>query len=380
MIDDRFQARPPAASSALGNGRSTPVRIESISKRFGDYAALAQADLRLAAGEFFTLLGPSGCGKTTLLRILAGFLRQDSGHVWFGERMVDEVPPHRRNTGMVFQNYAIFPHLTVRDNIAYGLKARGVAPKEIEARVANVLAMTHLEKLVDRKPQELSGGQQQRVVLARTIVIEPDVLLMDEPLSNLDAELRVHLRTEIRALQRKIGVTTIYVTHDQEEALSVSDRIAVMQRGRIEQVGTPREIYDEPATRFVAGFVGESNFLPGTLAGEPSNDGILRFATPGGVVAVPTSRVRGNAASVAIGFRPHQTRLRPPGEGATLEGEVVDAIYTGSSVRYVVRLAEGCEVTSLLLISDDAPSPRVGERVGLQVAASALTAFPEAPQ
>ncbi|MCC6194328.1 MAG: ABC transporter ATP-binding protein [Burkholderiales bacterium] len=375
VIDTASHARASAAA-APGGGRSVPVRIDSISKRFGDFPALSQTRLELAAGEFFTLLGPSGCGKTTLLRILAGFLRQDTGHIWFGDRLIDDVPPNRRNTGMVFQNYAIFPHLTVRENIAYGLKARGLPAAEIERRVARVLAMTHLQGLIARKPQELSGGQQQRVVLARTIVIEPEVLLMDEPLSNLDAELRVHLRREIRALQREIGVTTIYVTHDQEEALSLSDRIAVMQRGRIEQVGTPSKIYSEPATRFVAGFVGESNFLPAQRRGEALADGTVSFRTPGGVFAVPAGRVHGDDAAVVIGFRPHQAHLCAPGADASLSGEVIDAIYTGDSVRHVIRVAEGCDVVCLMLTSGDMPMPRVGERVGVRVAPSSLTAFP----
>ena len=252
---------------------STSVTIEALSKRFGDFAAVDDVTLRIAPGEFFTLLGSSGCGKTTLLRIIAGFLRQSAGRILFDDRPIDDVPAHRRNTGMVFQNYAIFPHLSVAQNIAYGLKARGMARDEIDRRVARMLAMTRLDALAARKPRALSGGQQQRVVLARAVVIEPELLLMDEPLSNLDAEMRVHLRQEIRALQRQIGVTTIYVTHDQEEALTLSDRIAVMRAGRIEQLGSPHEVFNEPATRFVAGFIGESNFLA-------ARRGPLKLSTP----------------------------------------------------------------------------------------------------
>jgi ABC-type Fe3+/spermidine/putrescine transport system ATPase subunit len=354
---------------------STPVRLEALTKHYGEVQALEAVDLAIDQGEFFTLLGPSGCGKTTLLRIVAGFVRQRSGHVWFGDRLLDRVPPHRRNTGLVFQNYAIFPHLTVHDNIAYGLRTRRLAEAEVRRRVARMLSITHLEGLAHRRPQELSGGQQQRVVLARTVVIEPDVLLMDEPLSNLDAELRVRLRNEIRGLQRQIGVTTLYVTHDQEEALSLSDRIAVMHHGRIEQVGTPHEVFNAPATRFVAGFIGESNFLPGQRTGEPRADGMVAFAAPGGTVTVPATRVRTDEASVVLAFRPHQVRLRRAGEDGDLRGEVVDAIYTGATVRYVVRLAPACDLTCLALTGDDLQAPRIGERVALQVPPSAVLAF-----
>jgi ABC-type Fe3+/spermidine/putrescine transport system ATPase subunit len=358
---------------------STPIRIEALRKRFGDFLALNDVDVTVAEGEFFTLLGSSGCGKTTLLRIVAGFLKQTSGRVLFGDVPIDGIPAHRRNTGMVFQNYAIFPHLSVRDNIAYGLRARRIGRQEIERRVARMLSMTRLDGLAHRKPRELSGGQQQRVVLARAVVIEPNVLLMDEPLSNLDAEMRVHLRNEIRALQRQIGVTTIYVTHDQEEALSLSDRIAVMQHGRIEQTGTPHAIFNEPATRFVAGFIGESNFLPARRVGEADAAGIVSFEVPGGSrLLVPVDRVRRNDGAVSLAFRPHQVRLRVPESEAALIGVVVDAIYTGASVRYTVEIRPGVEVTCLALMVADAQALAIGEKVSLGVPASAITAFPEA--
>jgi len=356
---------------------STPVSIEALCKRFGDFTALQDVSLALAEGEFFTLLGSSGCGKTTLLRIVAGFLKQTSGQVRFGDRSIDDVPAHRRNTGMVFQNYAIFPHLTVRDNIAYGLHARHLPAAEIERRVARMLAVTRLDELAHRRPKELSGGQQQRVVLARAVVIEPDVLLMDEPLSNLDAEMRVHLRNEIRALQRKIGVTTIYVTHDQEEALSLSDRIAVIQHGRIEQVGTPHEIFNEPATRFVAGFIGESNFVPARRTGETARDETVAFVVPGGArLRVPVRRLRNGDEAMSLAFRPHQVRLGPPTNGAALNGEVIDAIYTGASVRYSVRIDPDCDVTCLALLGEDIVPLAIGARVGVHVPADAITAFP----
>ena len=230
--------------------------------------------LSINSGEFFTLLGPSGCGKTTLLRCIAGFLAPDSGDIRLGDQRLDTMPAHRRGIGMVFQDYAIFPHLTVAENVGFGLRARRRPPGEIAPLVAEALRMVRLGGMADRMPADLSGGQQQRVGLARAMAIRPDLLLMDEPLSNLDAKLRLELRDDIRDLQRRLGITTIYVTHDQEEALAVSDRICVMQSGRIEQIATPFELYRNPATRFVASFVGAMNFLPdagGTAAIRPED-------------------------------------------------------------------------------------------------------------
>ena len=223
--------------------------------------------LSVATGEFFTLLGPSGCGKTTLLRCIAGFLAPDAGQIALGDQRLDTMPAHRRGIGMVFQDYAIFPHLTVAENVGFGLRARRRAPAEIAPLVAEALRMVRLDGMADRMPADLSGGQQQRVGLARAMAIRPDLLLMDEPLSNLDAKLRLELRDDIRDLQRRLGITTIYVTHDQEEALAVSDRICVMQNGQIEQIATPFALYRHPATRFVASFVGAMNFIPSHIAG-----------------------------------------------------------------------------------------------------------------
>ena len=252
---------------------SNQVIIQNAVKRYGDFTALNGVSLDIQEGEFFTLLGPSGCGKTTLLRMIAGFNSIEGGDFYFGEKRINDVPAHKRDIGMVFQNYAIFPHLTVRENVAYGLKARKMPAKEIKPKVDEALELVQISHLADRKPNELSGGQQQRVALARAFVIEPSVLLMDEPLSNLDAKLRVQMRSVIKKLQRRLGITTIYVTHDQEEALAISDRIAVMKDGHIMQIGTPRDIYAKPQNPFVAGFIGVSNFLdcevnapaPGTI-------------------------------------------------------------------------------------------------------------------
>lgn len=242
------------------------VIIKDAVKRYGDFTALKGVNLEIKQGEFFTLLGPSGCGKTTLLRMIAGFNSVDGGEICFDDKVINNLEAHKRDIGMVFQNYAIFPHLTVAENVAYGLKAKKYPKDQIPGKVEEALDLVQIKNLKDRKPNELSGGQQQRVALARAFVIEPGVLLMDEPLSNLDAKLRVQMRTVIKKLQRRLGITTIYVTHDQEEALTLSDRIAVFNKGFIEQIGTPNEVYNHSRTEFVCNFIGDINRLEGEVA------------------------------------------------------------------------------------------------------------------
>ena len=237
------------------------IRVAGVVKRFGAATAVDHADLTVADGELFTLLGPSGCGKTTLLRLIAGFVQADAGEIRFGDRVVTGLPPHARNIGMVFQNYALWPHMTVAENVSYGLRIRKIPAAEVRARLDEGLRKVNLTGLEARYPGQLSGGQQQRVALARALVLEPDILLLDEPLSNLDAKIRVQVRAEIRQLQQALRITTIYVTHDQEEALSLSDRVAVMKDGRVLQVGAPKELYERPRTRFVADFVGTNNLV-----------------------------------------------------------------------------------------------------------------------
>ena len=237
------------------------IALDGLVKQFGDLTVVDHISLTIEDGEFFTLLGPSGCGKTTLLRILAGFAIPDGGDVRFGDKSIIRTPPHRRETGMVFQNYALFPHMTVADNVAYGLKARNAPDGEIRDRVASVLASVFLDGYADRYPRQLSGGQQQRVALARALVIRPQVLLMDEPLSNLDAKLRVSMREEIRSIQKKFGITTVYVTHDQEEAMAISDRMAILSDGKLQQAGSPWEVYFHPANTFAAEFMGSCTLL-----------------------------------------------------------------------------------------------------------------------
>jgi iron(III) transport system ATP-binding protein len=280
----------------------TSIRVSNLVKRFGDLAALSDINLTIEEGEFFTLLGPSGCGKTTLLRTIAGFYRQDEGDIFLGDECVNDVPAYRRNTGMVFQNYAVFPHMTVFENVAYGLKVRKLPKQEIATRVQAALKSVHLSGYENRTPDKLSGGQQQRVGLARAMAIEPRVLLFDEPLSNLDAKLRVEMREEIRAVQKSLGITAVYVTHDQEEALVISDRIAVVNFGKIQQVGVPWEIYKNPRNLFVANFVGKINTLKMSLADEAGQG--LRFAKVGTIqLKVPSKGTEG-IESATIAFRP----------------------------------------------------------------------------
>ena len=325
------------------------VRLEHITKRFGRTVAVDNVSLDVAEGSFTTLLGPSGCGKTTLLRVVAGFYQPDAGEVFLGETRVTAVPPHRRNTAMVFQEYALFPHMTVKENVGYGLRLRRVVGAEVAQRVRQVLALVGLAGQEGKFPHQLSGGQQQRVALARALVVEPEVLLLDEPLSNLDAKLRVRVRTEIRLLQQELGKTAIYVTHDQEEALAISDRIAVMEGGRVQQIGTPLEIYHHPANRFVADFVGLANFVEGERAGPGRvRVGALTFAVPDGAA-------RGTGP-VTMVLRPEALRLhgaRPESGETVLRGRVRTASFLGTLARYWID-AEG------LSWIVDVPSPGEG--------------------
>ena len=276
--------------------------------------------MEIADGELFTLLGPSGCGKTTLLRLIAGFYAPDGGEIWFGERRVDGPRPYERNIGMVFQNYALWPHMTVRANIVYGLKLRRLGGREIERRFAEVLAKVNLAGLEDRYPGQLSGGQQQRVALARALVLNPDILLLDEPLSNLDAKIRVQVRAEIRKLQKELGITTVYVTHDQEEALSLSDRVAVMRDGRMLQLAAPKALYERPANRFVADFVGTNNLITGVCR-EMAAGFVVAETALGPLRCTPTGRV-GPGDTCVLAVRPENVALGA-GHENTLEGRVV---------------------------------------------------------
>ncbi len=300
------------------NRRPMRVRFEQVTKRFGAHLAVHQIDLEVQPGEFLVLLGPSGCGKTTLLRLVAGLEQADAGRIWIGDRLVNEVPPSARDVAMVFQNYALYPHFTVFDNIAFPLRVRGLTAGEIRRRVESAAARLELETLLDRKPAQLSGGQQQRVALARAIVRSPQVYLMDEPLSNLDAQLRVQTRAELKRLQQELGTTTIYVTHDQSEAMTLGGRVALLRSGRIEQLGSPMDLYRNPANRFVATFLGSPaiNLLPGVWL-----DGAKRLGAAGVVVPITEARyevlcraalfggVQGAPRRVEVGIRPEDVAV-----------------------------------------------------------------------
>ena len=317
---------------------SHSVVIRNATKRYGSFTAVDDVSLHIEEGEFFTLLGPSGCGKTTLLRMIAGFNTVDGGEICFGDQVINSVPAHKRGIGMVFQNYAIFPHLTVAENVAYGLKAQKAPKADIRRRVDNALEMVQISALKDRRPNELSGGQQQRVALARAFVIEPKVLLMDEPLSNLDAKLRVQMRTTIKKLQRQLGITTIYVTHDQEEALSISDRIAVMKDGHIMQVGKPSSIYKKPENPFVAGFIGISNFLDCEIGGENPESAEIRLN--GFENCLRTRLIRPYQGKGRLSLRPEQLTFAS-GERDGLPGRIELSTFLGDFIEYEVLLGNG---------------------------------------
>ncbi len=334
----------------------TSITIDGVARAFGGVRAIDDVSIAIRDAEFFTLLGPSGCGKTTLLRMVAGFCELDRGRIMFGDDRVDTLPPHQRNTGMVFQNYAVFPHLRVGDNVAYGLRARKVSPREIAERVSRVLKLIQLDGFETRWPHQLSGGQLQRVAIARAVVFEPHVLLLDEPLSNLDAKLRIEMRAEIRRLQSTLGITVIYVTHDQEEALSMSHRIAVMRSGRVEQMGEPRTIYEQPATPFVATFVGATNLLGGTVS---RRDGeMIEVASDGGLMRV-RSTVGKPGQRVEISLRPEALTLvaagdEPPAHWGVLSGTLGATEYLGASTRLHLRLAPGRELQLIVAASPGA--------------------------
>ena len=334
---------------------SNEVIIKDAVKKYGDFTALHGVSLDIREGEFFTLLGPSGCGKTTLLRMIAGFNSIEGGDFYFGEKRINDLAAHKRDIGMVFQNYAIFPHLTVEENVAYGLKARKAPKAEMDKRVSDALELVQISHLAKRKPSELSGGQQQRVALARAFVIEPSVLLMDEPLSNLDAKLRVQMRSVIKKLQKRLGITTIYVTHDQEEALAISDRIAVMKDGNIMQIGTPRDIYAKPQNPFVAGFIGVSNFLDCAVSGEAA---AARVSIKGELeITIPLRREYSGAAKLSA--RPEQLFFSEKG----MPGKVLFSTFLGDFIEYEVQLSDGQSLTVNEYTKDTSDVHAVGEDV-----------------
>jgi len=320
------------------------VTVENLSKSFGRVKAVDDVSFEVEAGELFFLLGPSGCGKTTVLRIIAGLCEADSGRVLFDGKRVDDLPAHRRNTGMVFQNYALWPHMSVRQNVQYGLDVRKLPRRERKQRVEKALAMVHMSDAADRKPGQLSGGQQQRVALARALVIEPAVVLLDEPLSNLDAKLRTEMRNEIRRVHEETKITMIYVTHDQKEALSLARRIAVIGSGRIEQIGTPREIYERPRNKFVARFIGETNLVTGKVA--EAGEGTVTIATPmGRVVSSDANDALSPGREVTCSIRPEAVSFTSSEDGPNNFPAKVKAItYLGETEQYSIETGSGVEL------------------------------------
>jgi spermidine/putrescine transport system ATP-binding protein len=327
------------------------ISLKQVTKRFGDTVAVDDISLDIAQGSFFAMLGPSGCGKTTTLRMIGGFEGPSAGTIELAGREVTHKPPYQRDVNTVFQSYALFPHLTIERNVAFGLQRKKVPKAELRQRVAEALELVELQGYGNRKPAQLSGGQQQRVALARAIVNRPRALLLDEPLGALDLKLRKQLQLELSRIQREVGITFVHVTHDQEEAMSMADTIAVMNQGRIEQLGAPEELYERPATAFVAGFLGACNLLDGELVARASD--VVELVTPEGArLRVPTDRVNGHdAAAVRVGVRPEKLRLVPAGSSEgdmnVLRGTVTDASFLGVLTQYIVRTTSGHEMTAI---------------------------------
>ena len=342
------------------------IQIDNVTKAYGKNIVIQGLSAEIQPGEFFTLLGPSGCGKTTLLRMIIGFNSIEGGEIRVDGKVINQIPTNRRNMGMVFQNYAVFPHMSVRDNVTYGLKTRHVPKAERYKRADEILKLVKIDDYADRMPTQLSGGQQQRVALARAIVIQPEVLLMDEPLSNLDAKLRVEMRNVIKRIQRQVGITTVYVTHDQEEALAISDRIAVMHGGVIQQIGTPKHIYQRPANEFVSSFIGLSNFVDAE-----NENGTLDF---GCGYRVPMSTLRPDAGrKVCVAVRPEEFLIRSaeePGIPATVRSSV----FLGMTQHYFLTLGEEKEI-EVVVPSDRSDLIPDGEKVSLQIVADKVNVF-----
>jgi spermidine/putrescine transport system ATP-binding protein len=352
------------------------VKLVELVKRFADVAAVDGIDLDIPGGEFFSLLGPSGCGKTTTLRLIAGFEQPTSGKILLDGVDMARTPPHKRRVNTVFQSYALFPHLDVRDNVAFGLRFQDVSKDETKRRVGEALALVQLEGFEKRRPSQLSGGQQQRVALARALILHPAVLLLDEPLGALDAKLRKVLQVELKALQERVGITFVYVTHDQEEALTMSDRLAVMSNGRIEQVGTPEEVYEEPASAYVADFLGVSNLMLATAAG-PDGDGRCRVR----VGEFDLQAGQGDLTAqgdVKLTIRPERVRLEAHGAngGNRVPGMVDRVVYLGSSTQILVRLAAGDTVQALVQNQGDPVDYAHGTPVSVHLPADALRVLP----
>ena len=349
------------------------VRLEKLTKAYGDVLALDSVSLDVDKGELFFFLGPSGCGKTTLLRAIAGLCGLDEGEVYFGDRPITLVPPHKRNIGMVFQNYALWPHMTVSQNVAFGLDVRKIPRSDKGKRVREALEMVRMSQYAARRPAQLSGGQQQRVALARALVIRPDVILLDEPLSNLDAKLRLEMRVEITRIHAETGITTLYVTHDQKEALSMAQKLAIMRDGRVEQLGGPQEVYRNPATAFVAGFIGEANFFPGKIVARLS-DGCLCIETSLGRIdgaRSPGAEELSPGRQVTCMIRPESFRLD---DSSLLKAEVKSVTYLGEV--WECDVAVNGVSLKIKQLDPTGRAPSIGDSVPLALPPQAVMAFP----
>ena len=373
---DVAQADMPA-----GPGAAPVIQLDRVTKRFGDFVAVEEAHFDIREGEFFSMLGPSGCGKTTTLRMIAGFEQPTSGQILLGGTDVSRTPPHKRDVNTVFQQYALFPHMTVFENVAFGLRNRKVNNAEVTRRVGEMLEVVRLPEFAQRRPDQLSGGQQQRVALARALVNMPKALLLDEPLGALDLKLRQVMQLELKRIQREVGITFIFVTHDQEEALTMSDRIAVMTQGRTDQIGTPTEIYHRPATAFVAGFIGTANLLPVTVRGQEGEQ--VTVDGPGGryfVRAEGRSYPTGSAATLMV--RPE--RMVPAGAplhgaaGGSIETTVTSLVFQGPVVRCQVTTADGVDLVAHLGPEDDPAALAVGSPVRMTWSIDGAYLVPEA--
>ena len=351
-----------ASTSARGD-----LVLKNLTKSFGDFNAVDDLSLVIPKGSFFALLGPSGCGKTTTLRMVAGLEEPTAGSIFVGETDITDMKPYRRPVNTVFQNYALFPHLSIFENIAFGLRRRGISDAEVKTAVDKVLSLVELPQLATRKPNQLSGGQQQRIAVARAIVNRPALLLLDEPLGALDLKLRRQMQIELKWIQTEIGITFVHVTHDQEEAMTMADTIAVMNKGKIEQMGTPEDLYDSPKTAFVANFLGQSNLIPGEVSGNDGNNLIVDLF--GTKVAVPKARSSAHGSSVLVGIRPEKFRISPEGKNVSgnvlTGGKVSDVSYIGVSTQYQVEMPWGKELMVFEQNDDNEEMLRKGQPVTL---------------
>lgn len=353
---------------------SVNIKIRDAIKRYGDNTIISDLSLDIKEGEFFTLLGPSGCGKTTLLRMIAGFNSIEGGDFYFNETRINDMDPSKRNIGMVFQNYAIFPHLSVKDNVAFGLKNRKMPKDQIEVETKKFMELMHIDEYAERMPDRLSGGQQQRVALARALVIQPDVLLMDEPLSNLDAKLRVEMRTVIKEIQNSVGITTVYVTHDQEEAMAVSDRIAVMKDGDIQHIGTPKDLYQRPANLFVSTFIGRTNVVGADLVVEDGKT-FVKFSDGYKLEMTNVLEEHKKDQKITVSIRPEELLISSDDvEG--MKAIIDDSVFLGLNTHYMVHTTDGTRMEIIQESKIDSIIPK-GSTVNLTVNAEKVNLFTE---